>query len=46
MNFNKFVFFYFYLETSRAPVDKLDGSLCFNVSNGGVDVFGDNISTV
>ena len=38
--------FYLYLETSRAPVDELDGSLCFNVSNGGVNVFGDNISAV
>ena len=35
-----------YLETSRAPVDELDGSLGFDGSNGGVDVLGDNVSAV
>ena len=35
-----------YLETSWAPVNKLDGSLGFDGGNGGVDVLGDNITTV
>merc|ERR1711935_246905 len=34
------------LETSWAPIDKLDGSLGFDVCNGGIDVLGDNITTV
>jgi hypothetical protein len=34
------------LETSRAPVDKLDGALGLDGSDGGVDVFRDNITTV
>ena len=34
------------LEASGAPVDKLDGPLAFNCSDGGVDVLGYNISTV
>ena len=35
-----------YLETGWAPVDKLDGSFGFNVGNGGVNILGDNISSV
>ena len=35
-----------YLETSWAPVNELDGSLGFDGGNGGVDVLGDNITTV
>jgi len=34
------------LETSRAPVDKLDGPLGLDGSNGGVDILGDDITTV
>ena len=35
-----------YLETSWAPVNELDGSLGFDGGNGGVDILGDNITTV
>ena len=34
------------LETGWAPVDELDGSFGFDGSDGGVDVLGDNVSTV
>ena len=34
------------LEASGAPVDELDGTLGLDGSNGGVDVLGDNVSTV
>lgn len=34
------------LETSRAPVNELDGALGFQGGNGAVDIIGDNISTV
>jgi hypothetical protein len=34
------------LETSRAPVDELNGALGLDGGNGGVDVLGDDISTV
>ena len=34
------------LEASGGPVDELDGSLGLDGSNGGVDVLGDNITTV
>jgi hypothetical protein len=34
------------LETSGAPVDELDGALSLEVSNGGVGVLGDNVTTV
>jgi len=34
------------LECSWAPVDELDGALGFDGRNGGVDVFGDDITTV
>ena len=34
------------LETSGAPVDKLDGTLGLDGGNGSVDVLGDNVSTV
>jgi hypothetical protein len=34
------------LETSWAPVDELDGSLGLDGGNGGVDILGDDISTV
>jgi len=33
-------------ESSGAPVDELDGSLGLDGGNGGVDVFGDDISSV
>jgi len=33
-------------ESGGAPVDELDGSLGFDGGNGGVDVFGDDISSV
>jgi hypothetical protein len=33
-------------ESSGAPVDELDGSLGLDGGNGGVDVLGDNVSTV
>jgi len=33
-------------ETSRAPVNELDGSFSFNGGNRGVNVFRDNISSV
>ena len=35
-----------YLETSWAPVNKLDGPLGLDGCNSGVDVLGDNITTV
>ena len=35
-----------YLETSWAPVNELDGTLGLDGGNGGVDVLGDNITTV
>ena len=34
------------LESSRAPVNELDGTLGLDGGNGGVDILGDNISTV
>jgi len=34
------------LEPSRAPVDELDGTLGLDGSNGGVDILGDDITTV
>jgi hypothetical protein len=34
------------LETSWAPVDKLDGTLGLNASNSTVHLLGDNVSTV
>ena len=34
------------LESSWAPVNELDGSLGLDGSNGGVDILGDNITTV
>jgi len=34
------------LETSRAPVNELDGSLGLKGSNGGVGVVGDDVTTV
>jgi len=34
------------LEAGRAPVDELDGSLGLDGSNGGVDVLGDNVTSV
>merc|ERR1711981_1095279 len=34
------------LETSGAPVDELDGSLGLDGGNGGVDVLGDNVTSV
>eukprot|EP00043_Microstomoeca_roanoka_P004837 m.52137 g.52137 ORF g.52137 m.52137 type:complete len:469 (-) comp12680_c0_seq1:98-1504(-) len=34
------------LETSGAPVDKLDGALGLDGGNGGIDVLGDDITTV
>merc|ERR1711981_614386 len=34
------------LETSWAPVDELDGSLGLDGGNGGVDVLGDNVTSV
>jgi hypothetical protein len=34
------------LESGRAPVDKLNGTLGLDGSDGGVDVLGDNITTV
>jgi len=33
------------LETGRAPVDELDGSLGLDGSNGGVDILGDDITS-
>jgi len=33
-------------ESGRAPVDELDGSFSFDGSNGSIDVFGDDISSV
>ena len=35
-----------YLETSWAPVNELNGSLGLDGGNGGVDVLGDNITSV
>ena len=34
------------LEASWAPVDELDGPLGFNSSNSGVDVFGNDVTSV
>ena len=34
------------LESGRAPVDELDGALGLDGSDGGVDVLGDDVSTV
>jgi len=34
------------LETSWTPIDELDGPLCLDGGNGGVDVLGDNITSV
>jgi len=34
------------LESSWAPIDELNGSLGFNGGNSGIDVFGDDISSV
>ncbi len=34
------------LETSRAPVDELDGALGLDLGNGSVGVLGDNVTTV
>merc|ERR1711896_52430 len=34
------------LEASGAPVDELDGSLGLDGGNGGVDVLGDNVTSV
>jgi hypothetical protein len=34
------------LESGRAPVDELDGSLGLDRSNGGIDIFRDDISSV
>jgi len=33
-------------ESGGAPVDELDGSFGFDGGNGGIDVFGDDISSV
>merc|ERR1711997_504795 len=33
-------------ETSWAPINELDGSLGLDVGNGGVDILGDNITSV
>jgi hypothetical protein len=35
-----------YLETGRAPVDKLDGSLRLDVGDSSVDILGDDVSSV
>jgi hypothetical protein len=35
-----------YLETGGTPVDKLNSPLGADIGNGGVDVLGDNVSTV
>lgn len=35
-----------YLESCGAPVDKLNGSLCFDRSNGGIHVLGYNITSI
>ena len=35
-----------YLETSRAPIDKLDGPLGLDDADGSIDILGDNITTV
>ena len=40
------VHFYFYLETSRAPVDELDCTLGLDSCNCGIDILRDNISAV
>lgn len=34
------------LETGRTPVDELDRSLCLDLGNGGVDVLGDDVTSV
>ena len=35
-----------YLETSRAPIDKLDGPLGLDDADGSINILGDNITTV
>ena len=35
-----------YLETSRAPINKLDGPLGLDDADGSIDILGDNITTV
>merc|ERR1712168_1430963 len=35
-----------HLEPSRAPVNKLNSPLGLDGSNGGIDIFGDNVSAV
>ena len=35
-----------YLETSRAPINKLDGPLGLDDTDGSIDILGDNITTV
>ena len=37
---------FFYLEASRAPVDELDCPLGLDASNGGLDILGNDVSTV
>ena len=44
INFNTFRVMY--LETSWAPVDELNGALGLDGGNSGVDILGDNITTV
>ena len=34
------------LEAGGAPVDELDGALCLDGGDGGVDVLGDDVSSV
>ena len=34
------------LESSRAPVDELNGSLGFNGGNGSVDILGDDVTSI
>jgi hypothetical protein len=34
------------LESSWAPINELDGALCLEGSNSGVDIFSDNVTTV
>ena len=40
------IFRVLYLESGWAPVDKLDGPLGLDGGDGGVDVFGDDVSSV
>ena len=44
--FKRIFCFKFYLESSGAPIDKLDGAFGFDLGDGGVDVLGHNISSV